>query len=97
MTELQVIARHTIAPGNEEEIRTFYAKLVEAALTEPGCLGFEAYHRADDEREVVLLERYASRAAFDVHRETAHFKELVLGEIVPRLAHRTVETYDVTG
>jgi quinol monooxygenase YgiN len=68
---------------------------VEAALTEPGCLGFEACHRLDDEREVVLLERYASREAFDVHRETAHFKELVLGEIVPRPAHRTVETYDV--
>jgi quinol monooxygenase YgiN len=96
MTALQVIARHTIAPGKEDEIRGFYSRLVEAALTEPGCLGFEAYHQLGDERAVVLLERYASREAFDIHRETAHFKELVLGEIVPRLAHRTVETYDVT-
>ncbi|MEA5364112.1 antibiotic biosynthesis monooxygenase family protein [Amycolatopsis sp., V23-08] len=95
MTELQVIARHTIAPGQEEAIRVFYPRLVEAALTEPGCLAFEAYHRLDDEREVVLLERYASREAFDDHRETSHFKELVLGEIVPRLAHRVVETYEV--
>ena len=45
--------------------------------------------------EVVLLERYASRAAPAAHRETAHFKDLVLGQIVPRLDSRVVELYDV--
>ncbi|GAB2995481.1 antibiotic biosynthesis monooxygenase [Amycolatopsis acidiphila] len=96
MSALQVIARHTIAPGKEEEILGFYPKLVEAALTEPGCLGFEAYRRLGSEREIVLLERYASREAFADHRETTHFKELVLGEIVPRLENRVIEMYDVT-
>jgi quinol monooxygenase YgiN len=94
MPELQVIARHSIAPGNEDEALALYPRLIEASLTEPGCLAFVAYRRLDDAAEVVLLERYASREAFAAHRETAHFQELVLGGIVPLLAGRTVEQYD---
>jgi quinol monooxygenase YgiN len=48
----------------------------------------------DDPAEVVLLERYASREAFAAHRETPHFRDLVLGRIVPLLSGRTVEQYD---
>jgi quinol monooxygenase YgiN len=58
-------------------------RLAQAALTEPGCLAFEAFRRLDDEHRHVLLERCASRAALDAHRQTAHFKDLVLGQIVP--------------
>jgi quinol monooxygenase YgiN len=43
----------------------------------------------------VLLERYASRAAFAEHRETPHFKELMLGQILPKLESRVIERYDV--
>jgi hypothetical protein len=37
----------------------------------------------------------ASREAFADHRETAHFKKLVLGEIVIRLGDRVIEMFDV--
>jgi quinol monooxygenase YgiN len=49
----------------------------------------------DDPRSYVLLERYTSRAAFAAHRESSHFKELMLGQILPRLESRVVEQYDV--
>jgi quinol monooxygenase YgiN len=44
---------------------------------------------------VVLLERYVSREAFAEHRETEHFKRLVLDGIVPLLDDRAVELFDV--
>lgn len=94
MTELQVIARYTIAAGNEDEVWTLVAKLVEAARSEPGNLGFIAYRELDDPRQGVLLERYVSREAFAAHRESAHFKEIVLGQIVPLLESRVVEQFD---
>jgi quinol monooxygenase YgiN len=59
-------------------------------------LSFTAYRQLDEPRTYVLLERYTSREAFAAHRETDHFKELVLGEIVPRLDERVTEMFDAT-
>ena len=89
MSELQLIARHTIAVGNEDEVLPLLPKLAAAALTEPGCLAFEVYRRLDDERS------YRVTMALAAHRETEHFKDLVPGEIVPRLESRVLESFDV--
>jgi quinol monooxygenase YgiN len=96
MTELQVIARYTVSAGKQDEVLDVLSTLVAAVRTEPGNVAFAAYRQVDDDRNVVLLERYTSRDAFAAHRETPHFKELVLGRIVPLLERRVVETYDVT-
>lgn len=95
MTELQVIARYTISAGKEDEVLALLPVLASAARTEPGNVSFEIYRQVGDDQKVVLLERYASRQAFADHRETPHFKDLVLGQIAPRLDSRVVETYDV--
>ncbi|MDT7566302.1 MAG: hypothetical protein QOG76_4926 [Pseudonocardiales bacterium] len=96
MSEVQLIARHTITPGKIDEVLPLLPKLAAAALTEPGCLAFDVFRSLDDEHSYVLLERYASRAALDAHRETEHFKDLVLGQIVPRLSSRVLQAFDVT-
>jgi quinol monooxygenase YgiN len=95
VTEMLLIAHHTITAGHESEVYAVLPELVEAARTEPGNLSFVAYRRLDDDRSYVLLERYASAEALDAHRETAHFKDLVLGRIVPRLESRVLETFEV--
>lgn len=96
MSEVQLIARHTITPGKIGEVLPLLPKLAAAALTEPGCLAFDVFRSLDDEHSYVLLERYTSRAALDAHRETEHFKDLVLGQIVPRLSSRVLQAFDVT-
>jgi quinol monooxygenase YgiN len=95
MAEVQVIARYTIAPGKEEEVLPLVQQLVETTRTEPGNVSFAAYRQLDDDREIVLLERFASPEAFAAHREMPHFQELVPGRIIPLLERRVVETYDV--
>jgi quinol monooxygenase YgiN len=95
MTELQVIARYTVSEGQQEAVFAVLPKLAEASRTEPGCVSYEIYRQLDDDRQIVLLERYASRDALAAHRETPHFKDLALGQIVPRLDRRVVEIYDV--
>jgi quinol monooxygenase YgiN len=95
MSELQVIARHTTLDGKRDIVFAVLPKLIEASRTEPGNLAFEAYLNMDDPRSYVLLERYTSRDAFAEHRESRHFKELMLGQILPNLESRVVEQYDV--
>jgi quinol monooxygenase YgiN len=97
MAELQAIARYRIAAGKEQEVFPLLDKLAEASRTEPGNLSFVVYRALEDERDIVLLERYASRGSFEAHRETQHFKEIVVDQIIPRLDSRVVESYDVAG
>jgi hypothetical protein len=93
MTQLQVIARYTVTFGNELEVESLLTQLADATRAEPGNLSFATYRQLNDERELVLLERYASLDAFTAHRATRHYQDLVLEQIVPRLDSRVVETY----
>ena len=95
MTQVQIIARHTIKPGHESEVFALLAGFIDTARAEPGCFAFDAYRKIGDERSYVLLERYASREAFTEHRSSAHFTEVLLGQIVPLLDSRSIEEYDV--
>jgi len=95
MKELQAIAYYTIRPGDEDEVLALVQQMVEASRAEPGNLAFDAYRRLDDDRKVVLLERYESREAFEAHRDTPHFRTYVLEQLVPRLESRSVEVFDV--
>jgi quinol monooxygenase YgiN/predicted GNAT family acetyltransferase len=95
MPEMQVIARYTVTFGNELEVASLLSQLGEATRAEPGNLSSATYRQLDDEREIVLLERYASLHALNAHRASAHYQDLLLGQIVPRLDSRVVEIYDV--
>jgi quinol monooxygenase YgiN len=97
VAELQVIARHTIAAGNEDTVFPLLAELITAARTESGNLAFDAFRSIENPLTYVLLERYTSREAFAEHRETPHFKDIMLGQILPLLANREIEQYEVVG
>jgi hypothetical protein len=61
LAELQVIARHSIATGNEDQVYALLPQLITAARTEPGNIAFDAYAALGDRSNYVLLERYTSR------------------------------------
>jgi quinol monooxygenase YgiN len=94
VSQLQVIARYDVPAENHDRVLDLLRQLAEASRAEPGNLAFDIFEDIDDPTRIVLLERYVSRDAFAAHRETAHFGDLVLGQIVPLLASRTVEQLD---
>ena len=94
MAQVQLIARHTIKPGHEDEVFGLLPGFIEACRAEPGNLAFDAYRKMDDDRSYVLLERYVSRSALADHRASAHFTQVLLPRIVPLLETRTIEEYD---
>lgn len=95
MSQVRVIARHTIAEGHRDEVLGLLSGLVDLVRAEPGVLAFDVYTKADDPNSYAIIELYASREAIAVHRETDHFKNILLARIVPLLASRTVEDYDI--
>jgi quinol monooxygenase YgiN len=74
--------------GEEDRVAELLAKNAALSAQEPGCRMFIAHRAIDDSRTFFLYEQYDDEAAFKAHMETAHFRELVLGEAVPRLEGR---------
>ena len=74
--------------GEEERLGQLLEEITPLVREEPGCLMYIAHRSAEDPRTFFIYEQYVDEAAFRQHRETEHFKDLVLGEAVPLLESR---------
>ena len=61
--------------------------------SEPGCTFYQANRSPENPDHFLLFEQYRDDAALAAHRETAHFKEIIEGTIVPMLEHRERAMY----
>jgi autoinducer 2-degrading protein len=80
--------------GEEEAVRALLEEIAPVVRSEPGCLMYIVHRSNEDPRTFFLYEQYVDEAAFQAHRETEHFQELVLGEAVPLLESRTPVHYE---
>lgn len=88
-----LIAGWTAAPGNEERVEAILRELVGPSTAEPGCLAYRPHRSLEDPLSFVIYEEYEDEAAFRAHSESAHFRELVLGEAIPLLETRSRAFY----
>lgn len=86
-----LLARWHAREGEDDTVARFALALAAASRKEPGCLEYRVHQIANNPRGFVLVERYASAAALDLHRASDHFQRLLLEEIVPRLEQREVQ------
>ncbi|WP_330240287.1 putative quinol monooxygenase [Streptomyces sp. NBC_00525] len=88
-----VVARWIAGEGHADRIEELLADIAEKSLAEPGCLAYSGYRADGSEREFVLVEEYADAGALERHQESDHYRELVLGAVVPLLTERHVGRY----
>jgi len=92
---LVVIAQYRTQPGKGDEVAAALALHGPEAAAEPGCRVFVVNRSLDDGDRFVLYEQYDDEAAFQAHRETAHFKQFIEGRVVPLLAERSWERFSI--
>jgi autoinducer 2-degrading protein len=61
------------------------------SLAEPGCLVYEPSRDRDHPNRFVLYEQYQDDEALEAHRDSAHFRQIVLEGIGPVLVERRVQ------
>ncbi len=76
MPEVTVIARFEAKPGREKEVRHALREAVRGTHTEPGCRLYALHRSEDNPLGFMLVERWVSREALDLHFATPHFKTL---------------------
>lgn len=88
-----VIATWTARAGEADRIRAILEKMTPGNRAEPKMLHFQAQISGTDPNTFVLYEHYTDETGYAEHRATEAFQTLVLGEAIPLLADRKVETY----
>ncbi|MET1087209.1 MAG: putative quinol monooxygenase [Arthrobacter sp.] len=90
---LQVIAHYRAKPDEVESVAELLHELSTASRTEKANISYEYFQGVHDKAHFVILERYRDLEGFAAHREQDHFKSIGLGQIIPRLESRLIETY----
>jgi quinol monooxygenase YgiN len=67
------------------EIRELLREQGRLSRAEPGCLRFEVYHSTVDETRFLLVERWESSAALDVHRKATAYTEIYQPKVLPKV------------
>ena len=50
---------------------------------EPGCISFEVCHSRDNSQVFMLIERWESREAWEVHKTAQAFTEIYQPQVLP--------------
>ncbi|MEH6907723.1 putative quinol monooxygenase [Neobacillus drentensis] len=89
-----LVAKYYCIPGKGDEVQA-YLREMEPLVDEyeKGCTAYFANRSTENKDQFLLYEQYVDQAAFDAHRETLHFREIIEGKIIPILEKRVREIY----
>jgi quinol monooxygenase YgiN len=85
---LIVTAFWQVNPGEEAAIAGLLKDFLPKAQQEPGVKQFQIHQNAARPEEFFFYEVFAGEAAFAEHQQTRHFKEIIVGQAIPKLAKR---------
>lgn len=88
-----VVANWLAKEGQVNAVIAAITEMIPHARAEPACEAYIINQSVDNPRQFLLYEQYHDEAGFTAHTQTAAFKELVLGRIVPLLEDRGRDIY----
>ena len=91
VTSVVVIAHWQTTEADLDTVLENVAALRTLSLAEPGCVGYEAFQKADEPTSLVLVERYRDEDAQLAHVNSPHYQQRVVERIRPLLTARQVE------
>ena len=92
---LAVTAMWEAREGEADAVADVLARFAPKARGEVGVKLFLVHRGVTNPGQFLFYELFDDAAAFAAHQETEHFKALILGEGVPRLAKRERVQYSV--
>lgn len=75
-------------PGEEGAIAGLLRSFLPQAQNEPGVKQFQIHQNAARPREFFFYEVFADETAFADHQQTEHFKTIIQGQALTKLAKR---------
>jgi len=91
---LFILAEYEVSDENLTKVLELIAQMQIETSKEEGCIYYRAHQKSEEPNKIVLYEIYKDEASVNVHRESTHFKEIALQQIVPLLSSRKVTRLD---
>jgi quinol monooxygenase YgiN len=85
---LVVTAFWEVNSGEEDAIAGLLKDFLQQAQQEPGVKEFQIHRNISKPREFFFYEVFAGETAFADHQQTEHFKNIIVGQAIPKLAKR---------
>jgi quinol monooxygenase YgiN len=85
---LVVTAFWEVNSGEEATVAELLKDFLSKAQREPGVQEFQIHQNISKPQEFFFYEVFAGEAAFAEHQQTDHFKNIILGQAIPKLARR---------
>lgn len=87
---VHVFATWQVKEGQIENVLHLLKTVQEESTQEAGNLFYTLHQSTSDVNTIVLFEGYTSEDAITTHRNSPHFQDIVLGQIVPLLEKRDI-------
>jgi quinol monooxygenase YgiN len=81
--------------GEEDAVAAILSRFAPQAREEPGVEHFTIHRSRSEPRKFFFYEVFKNEAAFAAHQQTAHFKRLIAGEALAKLAKRERAQYAI--
>jgi quinol monooxygenase YgiN len=85
---LIVTAFWEVNSGEEDAVAALLKDFLPHAQREPGVKEFQIHQNIAKPREFFFYEVFAGEAAFADHQQTDHFKNIIVGQAIAKLAKR---------
>ena len=85
---LVVTAFWEAKPDEVGSIAEILRQFLPQAQREPGVLAFQIHQSLTEPEKFFFYEVFRDEAAFAEHQQSAHFKTLIAGQALPKLAKR---------
>lgn len=90
---LLVIAHYLALPGNGDRVAELLAELAMHTRQEDANTAYTVSRSIENPNHFVIVEKYNCENGLEAHRNTPHFKQLGVQQIIPMLEKREVETH----
>lgn len=87
---IHVFAKWQVKEGQLNAVLELMKEVAGKSREEAGNLFYKIHQSMQDANTLLLYEGYVNEAAVEVHRNSAYFQQLVVGQIVPMLENREV-------
>jgi quinol monooxygenase YgiN len=85
---LVVTAFWEVNSGEEGAVAALLQDFLPRAQREPGVKEFQIHQNIAKPREFFFYEVFAGEAAFAEHQQTDHFRNIIVGQAIPKLVKR---------
>jgi quinol monooxygenase YgiN len=85
---LVVTAFWEAKPGETEALVDIIRRFLPQAQREPGVRAFQIHQSTSEPEKFFFYEVFKDEAAFAQHQQSEHFKTLIAGQALPKLAKR---------